>query len=492
MRKIIGIFLIGIAMPMLNYAQQATDVMRYTRQEITGTARTMGVSNSNGALGGDFGAIQQNPASLGIYRKSEFVFSPGFYLIGSETDVLNSDSASLLNSNSTHLAIDNIGMVFASKLNQRSKNTFNVAIGFNRLAKFNRTFEYSGVTLGSIGTRFAELANGKQPNELNNYREGLAFDAYVIGIEEQGLNYFSDFTDEDLVLKNGEFRSSGGSYEIDLSFASNIDQKLSIGLKLGVPIVSYEEEILYTESDVRELSPFFKRLEYDQYLNTTGTGFNTSLGLIYSPVFPVRFGLTFQSPSWYSMTDDFDSRVFFDYVDNPDIFPTPPPQEVLSPNGRFNYNLTTPWAIRGQAGFILGKNGFISAEVEYLDYANASFSYENGFELAERRINQDIRDIYDEVINIKAGGEYAYEKFRARIGTAFYQSPLKDDNAFSSSFSGGLGYRADNFFLDLTYRWSQDDFNFSPYQRSNPTDAKTTVDLNQNIHHLLLTIGFKL
>lgn len=493
MRNLLTIFLIGMALPAISYAQQATDIIRYTQQELTGTARTLGVSNSMGALGGDYGAIHQNPASLGIYRKSEFIFSPGFYRINSESRVDDATSPSMYNDGSSHLALDNIGMVFASKLNATSTNTFNVAVGFNRTSKFNRTFGFTGETLGSIGTRFAELANGKELSELDNFREGLAFDADVIVlIDEQSLEYFSDFTDEDLVMKNGEYLSSGGEYELDLSFASNIDQKLSIGVKLGVPIVSYEEEILYTETDDREISPYFKQLEYDQYLNTTGTGFNATVGLIYSPVFPLRLGLSFQSPTWYSMEDNFDSRVYFDYVYDPDFFSSHPPAEEFSPEGSFNYNLNTPWAVRGQAGYIVGKNGFLSAEVEYLDYSSASFGYESGFERAERAINQDIRDQFDEVINVKVGGEYAYEKFRARLGTAYYQSPLKSDNTFSTSYTGGLGFRDDNFFLDLTYRWSQDDYTYSPYDRSSPTDAKTTVDVDQSIHHLLLTIGFKL
>ncbi len=232
MKKIVIILLIGCFMPFANQAQQASDILRYSRNELTGTARTLGVSNSSGALGGDYGALHQNPASLGIYRKSEFVFSPGFYKMNSNSLVENATNPFSRQGAASQLAIDNIGMVFASKLNRNSENTFNVAIGFNRVAKFNRDFEYRGETLGSIGTRFAELASGKEPNELDNFTTGLAYDTYIIGIEEMGTNYFSDFTNEDLVNKNGSFKSEGGIYELDLSFASNIDQKLSLGVKI--------------------------------------------------------------------------------------------------------------------------------------------------------------------------------------------------------------------------------------------------------------------
>ena len=492
MKKIVILFFTGICMSFSGFAQQASDILRYAGNELTGTARTLGVSNSSGALGGDYGVIYQNPASLGIYRKSEFVLSPGFYIMSSNSSVRNVNSGSPLASAESQFALDNIGMVIASKLNRNTENTFNVAIGFNRLAKYNRSFEYTGETLGSIGNHFAEQASGKQPGELDNFSTGLAYDTYVIGIEQNSLDYFSDFTDNDLVQKNGSFFSEGGMYELELAFASNIDQKLSVGLKLGVPIVSYEEEILYTERDENNLSPYFNRLEYDQYLTTTGTGFNATFGMIYTPSFPVRLGLSLETPTWFSMSDVFDTRLFFDYEDDPDVFPFPPPQEAFSPEGSFSYNLRTPWRVRAQTGILIKKNGFVSAELEYLDYGNASFNYENGFQQAERNVNSDIRNAYAQVINLKLGGEYVINKFRLRGGAGFYQAPELNQSGFSPSYTTGVGFREDNFFVDLAYRWSRDNFNYTPYRREDQSAPQPNVDIDQNIHHLLLTIGFKL
>src|SRR5665647_3418232 len=52
-------------------AQTEFDAQKYVQTDINGTARYMGMGGAFGALGGDASAIKDNPAGLGIYRKSE-------------------------------------------------------------------------------------------------------------------------------------------------------------------------------------------------------------------------------------------------------------------------------------------------------------------------------------------------------------------------------------------------------------------------------------
>lgn len=493
MKKLL--FCFGLAFIFLvqdAFAQLPTDMVRYTQQDLVGTARTLGVSGSNGALGGDFGAIHSNPASLGIYRKSEFMFSPGLHFYRSRSNVLEDPASFELRESNSNITVDNVGFVIASNIQNDPNKTFNVAIGYNRLARFNNAYEYSGLTPGSIGNRFTELAEGFTPSELDRFYEGLAYETFVIGLEPEGLSYFSDFEEQDLVFKNGEFLAEGGVSEFNLAFASNFNNKLSIGIKFGVPFFSYEEESLYTEFDDEDNSPYFNRLEFDQYLNTTGVGFHTNVGVVYSPSFPFRLGFTLQTPTWYSMNDDFDSRMLYDYVDDPEIFPEAPPREELSPDGRFSYNVTTPWVIRGQAGYLLGKSGFVSAQLEYLNYSNSEFRYDNEFAAAERSVNRDIRDQLQSVINFSMGGELALDKFRARVGTSLRQNPTSETSSYNPGLSLGVGFRDDNFFMDVAYRWQRNEFTTQPYTRDNPDAPVTTVDINGAQQQVLLTFGFKL
>jgi hypothetical protein len=493
MKKIMLIIFMGLSLFQFDgNAQLPTDMIRFSQQDIIGTARTLGVSGSNGALGGDFGAIHSNPASLGIYRKSEFMFSPGIHFYSSQSNVIEDPNSFQLRESNSNITLDNIGFVIATNIQNDPQKTFNIAIGYNRLARFNAAYEYSGLSQGSIGNRFTELAEGFSPNDLDRFYEGLAYETFVIGLEETGLTYFSDFQETDPVFKNGQFLGEGGINEFNIALASNINNTLSVGIKLGVPFFSYEEEVLYTEFDDENISPFFNRLEFDQYLNTTGIGFHTNVGVVYSPSFPFRLGFTMQTPTWFSMNDDFDSRMLYDYVDDPDLFPAAPPQEVLSPDGRFSYNAQTPWVIRGQAGYLLGKNGFVSAQLEYLNYSNAEFRYENEFAAAERNVNRTIRDELQSVINFSMGGEVAINKFRGRIGTSLRQNPTSGLSSYNPGLSLGVGFRDDNFFLDAAYRWRRDDFTTQPYMRDTEGAPVTTVDVNGTRQQLLLTFGFKL
>jgi hypothetical protein len=103
-----------------------------------------------------------------------------------------------------------------------------------------------------------------------------------------------------------------------------------------------------------------------------------------------------------------------------------------------------------------------------------------------------VEDQLSSALNLKVGGEWALGDFRLRGGAAWFQNPFEDNNGYQPSYSGGFGYRTDDFFIDFAYRWAQNDFSIQPYQRLNPSDASTTVQVDQNNHQILLTLGFVL
>ena len=54
----------------ISISQNRVDALRYSYLDVSGTARFCGLAGAFSALGGDLSAIHQNPAGLGIYRKS--------------------------------------------------------------------------------------------------------------------------------------------------------------------------------------------------------------------------------------------------------------------------------------------------------------------------------------------------------------------------------------------------------------------------------------
>ena len=57
---------------ILGSALRAQDVQRFSERHIVGSARYVGMSGAMTAIGGDPSAILDNPAGLGLYRRSEF------------------------------------------------------------------------------------------------------------------------------------------------------------------------------------------------------------------------------------------------------------------------------------------------------------------------------------------------------------------------------------------------------------------------------------
>ena len=78
MKKILFIFLTILLINPSIYSQSYVDnALLFSTNKYGGTARFVGMGGAFGALGGDFSSISINPAGLGVYRSSEFVFSPG-------------------------------------------------------------------------------------------------------------------------------------------------------------------------------------------------------------------------------------------------------------------------------------------------------------------------------------------------------------------------------------------------------------------------------
>ena len=73
MKKIIYILFTSFLLSPSLFAQSEVDALRFSREDIHGTARAMSMGGAFGALGGDQTAISINPAGIAVYRSSEVV-----------------------------------------------------------------------------------------------------------------------------------------------------------------------------------------------------------------------------------------------------------------------------------------------------------------------------------------------------------------------------------------------------------------------------------
>ena len=125
------------------YAQNASDVLRYSYLQPSGSARYVGAGGAFGALGAEFGAISQNPAGLAMFRSNELTLTPSLLFARTEAGIAGNPEDS---DDRSKFGFDNIGLVFNTSLGESSNwKTFNFGIGYNRQADYSRSIYYEGL-----------------------------------------------------------------------------------------------------------------------------------------------------------------------------------------------------------------------------------------------------------------------------------------------------------------------------------------------------------
>ena len=166
------------------FGQNTADALRYSTQNVVGTARTVGVGGGIGALGADFSVLSTNPAGLAIYRTSEFIFTPAFH-VASTASTLDGIDTETYTENKNKFNLSNVGIIFNARPRSANWKTFNIGIGLNRLANYNRTYFFDGKTEGSYTDRFVELAtdrngNGLPSDQFDAFEAALAYNTGAI------------------------------------------------------------------------------------------------------------------------------------------------------------------------------------------------------------------------------------------------------------------------------------------------------------------------
>lgn len=464
------------------FAQNSTDALRYSMLDFGGTARSVGAGSALGALGADFSVMSTNPAGLGWYRRSEFIFSPGVASSTTQSRLLNDINNGFSEDSRAVFNLAGLGTVIASRPRSNDWTTFNFGLGFNRVADFNQRFFFRGDSKGSIVNRWQEIANSEAG--LSDFESNIAYDAEALyDLDNDGF-YESDFELEPDAIINREQTviSKGSISELGMALAGSYKDRLLIGLSIGVPFVSFTEEKTYREIDDNDEVPFFDDLTYRENLTTTGIGVNAKLGIILRPHQAVRLGAAVHTPTAYSLEDNYSAALEYNFTDGDPFVGRD------STDGLFDYKLRSPWRFIGSAGIIIGKSGFISGEVEHVDYGKNRFNFDT-FTSEERIANDSITNILTAATNVRLGGEFVYDIFRFRAGFGLHYSPYANDDTINNSYSFGFGIREQNFFIDFAYRRRTFEEGYIPYLTSQSPEQLVNNETNND--QLLLTLGFK-
>jgi len=466
--------LLSVSLFYNSNAQTEIDALRYSQNDIVGTARFSAMAGAYGALGGDFSTLSYNPAGIGFYQFRELTFTPS---IGNV--VATSYFGGKRNEDEKyHANFSNFGYVVSSPKNGNEWKRLNLAFGYNRTANYKKRIFISGENSNtSMINNFLANAQGTTFESLNSFTEFLAWDTYLIDTVDNNDNYFAYINSNLSKTQQKAINSSGSSGEYVFSIGTSYEDKIYLGATIGMPHIDYYEESSYTESEFADTAGPLQSFNYNEELTTTGRGFNLKLGVIARLNDWVRFGGAYHSSTFYDMEDEYTTSITTEWGDST--------KYGSSPFGYFNYELKTPWKAIGSVAINIKKQGLISADIEIVDYASAKFNSDS-YKFSDE--NEVINSLYTKATNIRLGGEMKYKPFRIRAGYALYGSPYKANSEFGNeSVSFGLGLDRGHLIVDFAYVFSEGSDEHFMYS-SDLVDAATITSTK---HNFLVTIGLR-
>ncbi len=460
------------------------DALRYTNTQFGGSARFQGIGGAATALGGDPSSAFVNPAGLGFMRKSEIIVSLGANVTNANSTFINNSTPS----SKINVNINQLGIVWGTDRGSDADiRGTTLAVTYTRNNDLNRNWGYSGTnSQNSIISSFLANSGG-----VYTWEE---FDRYVATddiVDLREMAYATRLILPDLSNPTGkqdqyvsfipirpteqreEITETGAQNQWNLSYAVNYKDMLYIGAGLGVPLLRFQRTKEYTETP--QVTSPLNTLRLRERFNQNGIGFNASFGFIFRPIDAIRIGGSIISPTFYSVNESYDADLAVRYnnyqiielvngVERPTILTTTNSRTQLLQTA---YSMRTPMRINGGAAIFVGKAGFLSADVELVDYSSAKFSNPSVNDLDFRADNEAIKLVYRNAVNLRFGSEWRLGEWRVRGGYAMYGSALKTDIPVAEGkmtfITGGIGKRTDKYYVDVVAMFRTSENSYRPY-----------------------------
>ncbi len=529
MKKISFIFVVLFLLSGYIFSQGEIDAIKYSTKDLTGTARSMAMGGSFGALGGDMTGVSTNPAGIGVYRSSEISGT-----FGTETNKLSVDN----DTESIKISgAGNIGLVGYFPLRNESVPMINFGFSYNRQNSFDRNIKAAGSGKHSLMNYIADRsygldpANLLMPDENSNLPDPflnqpwlsvLAYNSYLINpnLDFGGeYSYYPLIEQNELVNNQIKARERGNIDNYDFTIGTSINNKLNVGLSLIVSEVSN-----YQYSDYKEE---FSKGNYilSNELSVKGAGFGAKFGFIYRPVNSLRIGIAYHTPMRYSMQEYYQAQIddaLNEVADlTNEIRPDYGPGSTYSAKFTNSYDLITPDKWVFSLARVFGSVFAANIDYEVTDYRKMelhtpsnSLDADNWYSVDNKYINSDFKV----ASTVKIGMEcrFTYQLY-GRLGYAWMQNPYNDKfreagNAaiFNSNvvhvlegntkyYTGGIGYRfSPNFYIDLAliYRTKTDKLFAFPniYADEDATDLvvdSSPFEMKNSLFRAIATLGYK-
>ncbi|WP_428741268.1 OmpP1/FadL family transporter [Tenacibaculum sp.] len=434
----------------------------FSKDDNYGTARFEAMSGAFGALGGDISSFGINPAGSAVALKSAF----GVTLGNRNTEYSARYYGNTTNTEDDFFNITQAGGILSfDSAYDTDWNRFALTFNYRLKSDFEGVFSSQGNSGQALFNEHPDDTN----NQFNNGQE----------------QRFSNST-------------YGESSVFEMGFSAVHQNKLYAGASIKFHSFTFGQITRLREINEDNNNNTLTALNIqDSYFE--GSGVSLSAGFIYKVNQSFRFGLAYETPTWYpEIFEDSNLNVFDpndprydDWLGYTEISATNQSTDVNSGEefNSFVYKLRTPSKLTASAAFIFEKQGLISIDYTYKNYSGIKYDQSDSY---FSDVNQNFKNDFEGTHAFNIGTEWRFDKMSVRGGYHFEESPYKNalDEDHISGFSLGLGYNFGHIKFDLSYTNSE---NNSPYNIYNSPNVNVNpIELTNNTSRISGTISFSL
>jgi long-subunit fatty acid transport protein len=442
---------------------------------------------------GDPSALYTNPAGLGYYTSSEI--SGGLNLLFSRGEsiyqIFTDGQSSQQTGKTSSVQLGHLAGVYNAGTNQGS---LVFALGVNRTAAFGRQLPYGGQNAAS------SITDTFLPSDVNDEYEitSESIDIFpvvpFVAFQSGAIEFFESlYQNEEYpflqavapgrrVRQEGDVTRGGSINEINFAGAIEVAPAVMIGGEVNVLSGEYDFEHELKETDLEgsdnyaviagntlleDFNSVFFRTQFTSKLS----GVNLRGGLSAELTDDVRFGFTVESPTWYSISEEYaDAFIRTTFANGTLAYGDEDSEDEA--RGQLEYRMRTPWRLG--TGISYRTNPIVvSADVEFVNWSQSHLRSSDDTVVFEN-VNDTFQDKYSYIFNWRAGAEYRFDEgLRLRIGGAYRPDPRTFDITFANGneedrsrlyFSAGAGFEvSDRFTLDLAWMQERKKDQFVPY-----------------------------
>ena len=524
------------------HAQETYENTKLIDNDLNGTARYVGMGGAMEALGADISVINSNPAGIGLFRRSSGSVSFGL--------VSQDGASSFKYGNKTNASFDQAGFVYSLRDGRRT--FINFGFNYHKSKNFDYILNAASALNGASQHKLSYMKALANENNLDKTSSGWRGKfAYTSQLDNLYYNTLMMTSSDGFFYNDAsgyEFGRAETGYigEYDFNTSVNVNDRVYLGITIGIHDVHYTGHSLYNEALVNLNNQTAGNITVNDERRITGTGYNASFGIIFRPVdaSPFRIGLSVSTPTWYDLkTSNYTYLINNTKADGGGKLQGDYPNYTTGES--YEFKLFTPWKFGVSLGHTVGNYLALGASYEYADYSRLDTRVNDGYDVdywgdvyehssSDEPMNRHTRETLKAVSTLKIGAEAKVMPNLAVRAGYNYVSPMfkkegyKDGNidSYGSNYSSatdytnweatnrytvGIGYTLGKMSFDLAYQYAQTNGKFHPFadsyldytypgQDSNGNDVTMTesldnyanaVKVSNKRNQLLLTLTYR-